>query len=139
MNTTFQTLLGMFHVGLILIGMYMSYQIRSVSDRFSETRYILFAIYNIALLCGITLLVTSFDTGLALKILIGAVGYTFSCISGLCVVICPKILRVLKPDWFPEDLDYTGTTKQNQKSGASPYHSQINVKSAAGQVNSNNE
>mmetsp|Transcript_11342 Transcript_11342/g.14740 ORF Transcript_11342/g.14740 Transcript_11342/m.14740 type:complete len:850 (-) Transcript_11342:172-2721(-) len=117
LNTTFVTLLGMFHVGLVLIGMYMSYQIRNVSDRFSETKYIMFAIYNIALLCAITLLVTSFDTGLSLKVLIGAVGYTFSCICGVCCVICPKVLRVLKPDWFPEGQDYTNSVVSNANSG----------------------
>eukprot|EP00638_Chattonella_subsalsa_P003175 CAMPEP_0117740944 /NCGR_PEP_ID=MMETSP0947-20121206/4628_1 /TAXON_ID=44440 /ORGANISM="Chattonella subsalsa, Strain CCMP2191" /LENGTH=816 /DNA_ID=CAMNT_0005557125 /DNA_START=123 /DNA_END=2573 /DNA_ORIENTATION=+ len=102
LNTTFTTLLGMFHLGLVLFGMYMSYEVRAISDRFSETRHILFAIYNIALLCAITLLVTSFDINLSLKVLVGAIGYTFSCICGTCLVICPKILRVVRPEWYPE-------------------------------------
>jgi len=100
-SPTFGSLLGMYHVGLVLIGAYISYQTRMVSDKFSESKYIMFAIYQIALIGGLTLMVVSFDTSLSLQVMMGALGWTFSTISAVCVVVLPKLLRLWKPEWFP--------------------------------------
>jgi len=112
-SPTFSSLLGMYHVGMVVIGVYISVQTRNVSTKFSESKYIMFAIYQIALLGGLTLLVTSFDTGLGLEIMISAFGWTFSCIGAICCVLFPKLLRIAKPDWFPDDGRTAGTGGAN--------------------------
>jgi len=113
-STAFSSILGMYHVGTVLVGVYISFQTRSVSGKFSESKYIMFAIYQIALVGGLTLMVTSFEISLGLQVMIRSLGMTFSCSAATFCVMMPKVLRVWKPELFEDGVPIEGATEYTQ-------------------------
>jgi len=105
---SFQSALGFYHVGLVGVGVYLAFQCRNVNQKFSESKYIMLAIYQIGLIGGLTVLVTSFDTSLALAVMIRALGMTISCTGAVVLVMMPKVLAVVRPDLFPLAADSAG-------------------------------
>jgi len=89
---TFSTALIFYKIAIVVVACYFSYQIRNVDSHFSETKYIMFAIYSIALVLGISFLVMSQDVTIQLKLLLQGFGVSFSSMMALSAVAIPKVV-----------------------------------------------
>mmetsp|Transcript_36181 Transcript_36181/g.47723 ORF Transcript_36181/g.47723 Transcript_36181/m.47723 type:complete len:875 (-) Transcript_36181:84-2708(-) len=89
---TFSSALAVYKVAIVLIGCYFSFQIRHVHSDYAETKFIMFALYSIALVLGITELVASQVETPQLICLLHSIGISFSATIALICVFLPKIL-----------------------------------------------
>mmetsp|Transcript_17009 Transcript_17009/g.22119 ORF Transcript_17009/g.22119 Transcript_17009/m.22119 type:complete len:903 (-) Transcript_17009:46-2754(-) len=94
---TFSSALVSYKVATLVIGCYFSFQTRNVSSDFSETKFIMFAMYSIALVLGITMLVSSQDVSLKVSLLLQGFGVSFASMISLSCVLFPKILSLHFP------------------------------------------
>jgi len=94
----FTTILVVYEVGIIVLACYFSFKNRKIGDAFSETKYLIFAIYSIALIQGITNLVAAMDVPYAVKILMRGVGTSLSCTISICTIFIPKIIMYFAID-----------------------------------------
>jgi len=112
---TFTTVIVVYEVGLVGIACYFSFMNRKVADTFSETRYVFFAIYSIALILGMTSLVAAMDVPISVEILMRGIGTSISCTLSLCVLFVPKIVLYMTVDELK--FDVTTTSMRNLRVG----------------------
>jgi len=90
----FNSSLYTFQVILILTGMYISYQTRNVGECYSDSKNVMFAIYQIAIFAGLILLVTKLSSSFSLEIMFQALGWSVSCVVVTSCVVLPKIVQI---------------------------------------------
>lgn len=81
--------------GLILYGCYLAYLTRNVDSRFSESKHIFLAIYNVAFVGGLTLLVSQYlGVETLTAVLLQALGTVWCSSTSLVALFVPKLLNL---------------------------------------------
>jgi len=79
-------------VAVVLLACFFSFQIRKVPDKFSETQYIMLAVYSITFIFGVTSIVAYIDDWNSLKVLLRGIGTSLSCTIAMGALFLPKLV-----------------------------------------------
>ena len=83
-----------FEGSLILVGCVLAFKTRKLKDEFNEAEQLILAMYNIALVGSIVVIVmSSVQTGQASQRLIHAMGIFWATTFSICMFAIPRILR----------------------------------------------
>ncbi|CAM9493702.1 unnamed protein product, partial [Heterosigma akashiwo] len=90
-SETWTTALVAYEVGLVGLACYFSFRNRRVNSAFSETKYLVVAVYTLALILGLANLVAAHrDVGLSVRVLLRGVGTSLGCAVSLGSIFLPK-------------------------------------------------
>merc|ERR1712096_304663 len=90
---TFPMLAGVYKAVLVLSGCYLSFLTRNVNPSFAESKSIMMGMYLIAILGGLTLIITGMGLEPAPRTLMGALGTVVSCVSATLAIFVPKVSK----------------------------------------------
>eukprot|EP00639_Heterosigma_akashiwo_P016132 CAMPEP_0206392814 /NCGR_PEP_ID=MMETSP0294-20121207/20233_1 /ASSEMBLY_ACC=CAM_ASM_000327 /TAXON_ID=39354 /ORGANISM="Heterosigma akashiwo, Strain CCMP2393" /LENGTH=861 /DNA_ID=CAMNT_0053846065 /DNA_START=44 /DNA_END=2629 /DNA_ORIENTATION=- len=89
-SETWTTALVAYEVGLVGLACYFSFRNRRVGSAFSETKYLVVAVYTLTLILGLANLVAAQDVGLSVRVLLRGVGTSLGCAVSLGSIFLPK-------------------------------------------------
>eukprot|EP00638_Chattonella_subsalsa_P011627 CAMPEP_0117787308 /NCGR_PEP_ID=MMETSP0948-20121206/6315_1 /TAXON_ID=44440 /ORGANISM="Chattonella subsalsa, Strain CCMP2191" /LENGTH=865 /DNA_ID=CAMNT_0005616407 /DNA_START=302 /DNA_END=2900 /DNA_ORIENTATION=+ len=116
-TSLFSGFLKLTKVFLLLIGCYMSYQVRNVGMEYAEAKQIMFAIFSIVIFGGIALIISMVNVSVGGIVLIHTLGATISCVIAFNCIFVPKVLMMVFPSYY-EKHGGIGTTAGGTKGGA---------------------
>jgi len=104
-------------VAVALLGCFFSFQIRKVPDNFSETQYIMLAVYSITFIFGVASIVAYLDDWNSLKVLLHGIGTSLSCTIAMCALFLPKLViqHNLGSSVLPLNVEETGVGTVERK------------------------
>jgi len=79
-------------VAVVLLACFFSFQIRKVPDNFSETQYIMLAVYSITFIFGVASIVAYLSDRNSLKILLHGISTSLSCTIAMGALFLPKLI-----------------------------------------------
>ena len=85
----------LFEGGLVLAGCILAFKTRSLQGDFGEARQLILAMYNIAVVASIVVIVTNvMTTGQASKRILIAIGILWGSVFSSCAFVIPRLLQV---------------------------------------------
>jgi len=79
-------------VAVVLLACFFSFQIRKVPDNFSETQYIMLAVYGITFIFGVASIVAYLGDRNSLKRLVRGISTSLSCTIAMGALFLPKLI-----------------------------------------------
>jgi len=91
-SSYFIAIIVFIEVAVVLLACFFSFQIRKVPDNFSETQYIMLAVYSITFIFGVASIVAYLDDWNSLEVLLHGIGTSLSCTIAMGALFLPKLV-----------------------------------------------